>query len=607
MSEKYLVTGNEVVSLPTIRESDGSLEGISFLHMGCKGMLEMCGDTNMPFLRPFVEVNGERITITNLNWKRVHYWIPTFEANMNNVILKGTLLAPLKERGFCYRIEVKNIGEKKQNIRFGLEGRWTHTLHSINESKLIDSKKNVYESGWNHSVVFDLRVGYSLFAFAPIYTEDPETSDTKYSYYTNPDGSVDYTFYQETLLGQNMTAQENFWFGLGFEEVAAATSAKEMLRQGFDAEYDKTCRWLSERERHTDDSKLDELLNMNMFFSFFFGSGVTLDTEEFVLVTSRSPRYYVSAAYWDRDSLLWSFPSILMVDAEYAKEMLYYVFTKQIKNIGIHSRYIDGTVLEPGFELDELCAPILALYQYVIKTKDNAFLTNVNIIAGVERILSILATKKHHSVDLYETMLQPTDDMHVYKYITYDNVMVWRMLINLSELYSSIWEQDRIIKVKATAEAVKDAISLHCIKEKEGRPMYAWSVDLAGKWDVYDEPPGSIMLFPYYEFCSFDKNIWRNTVEFIRRKDYPYSFAEYPIAEIGCPHAPHPWILSIANSLLSGNEQSAKIHLLRCKMDNGIACESVDEHTGESRTGEAFATCAGFLAYAIYYAFGKEK
>ena len=42
-------------------------------------------------------------------------------------------------------------------------------------------------------------------------------------------------------------------------------------------------------------------------------------------------------------------------------------------------------------------------------------------------------------------------------------------------------------------------------------------------------------------------------------------------------------------------------------MDNGIACESVNEYTGESATGEAFATCAGFLAYAINHAFAGRK
>ncbi len=34
-------------------------------------------------------------------------------------------------------------------------------------------------------------------------------------------------------------------------------------------------------------------------------------------------------------------------------------------------------------------------------------------------------------------------------------------------------------------------------------------------------------------------------------------------------------------------------------MDNGIACESIDENTGESTTGEAFATCAGYLSFAL--------
>lgn len=620
MAEKYLVTGNEAISLPTIRESDGSLLGISFLHMGSKGMLEMCGDEEKPLLRPFIEIDGNKQPLSNLTWKRTYYWIPTFKAVTEGLNIKGTILAPLEERGFCYRLEVENQTSIPKKVRFGLEGCWSQTLHSINESKIIENKKHAYDSGWNHSVVFDVRNGISMFAFAPIYTEQPEQSDTNYRYTTEADGSVTYEFFQDITVEEGKRAEENFWFGIGFEEVAAATSAKEMLRQGYEAEYKKTCDWLAERVRFTDDPKLDELMNMNMFFSFFFGSGITIDTEDFVLVTSRSPRYYVSAAYWDRDSLLWSFPAILMVDRQYAKEMLLYVFTKQIRNIGIHSRYIDGTVLEPGFELDELCAPVIALHGYVTKTGDYAILSNPNIVAGIERILAILASKKHPNIELYETMLQPTDDMHVYRYITYDNVLVWKILSDLAGLYDGIWEKDKISEMLEKAQAVREAIKTHCIKEFEEKSIYAWSVDLTGKWDIYDEPPGSIMLFPHYKFCSlsdeeyFDNvysdtayltKVWENTVNIIRRSDYQYSFADCPIAEIGCPHAPHPWVLSIGNSLLSGFKETARKHLLQCEMDNGIACESVDEYTGESRTGDAFATCAGFLAYAIYEAFGK--
>ena len=126
------------------------------------------------------------------------------------------------------------------------------------------------------------------------------------------------------------------------------------------------------------------------------------------MVTSRSPRYYVSAAYWDRDSLLWSFPAILQADTALAKKMLLYVFGRQRRNIGVHSRFIDGTVLEPGFELDELMAPVLALERYVTATGDSNLLKRPEILAGVEEILEKLAEKRHSSISLYETFLQPT-------------------------------------------------------------------------------------------------------------------------------------------------------------------------------------------------------
>lgn len=89
------------------------------------------------------------------------------------------------------------------------------------------------------------------------------------------------------------------------------------------------------------------------------------------------------------------------------------------------------------------------------------------------------------------------------------------------------------------------------------------------------------------------------TVAMVRSPEYKYSFANSPINEIGCPHAPHPWILSLANSLLCGRVEHCRAILEKISMDNGIACESVDEVTGYCTTGEAFATCAGFLCHSI--------
>ena len=600
MEERYIPTGNEFLSLPRIRERDASVEDFTFLHMGCKGLIDVCGSGHKPFLMPVIAVDGKHIPISDIKWERKSYWIPSFEATAGSLSVEGIILTPVNERGFIYRLVLKNETSRLQKTTMGFSGCWKDTYHAINESKEIKAEKHAYESGWNYSIVFDMRIGTSLFAFAPIFEDS-----VKHCFCRTEEDSIEFSFFKTLELQPGSSERFDLYFGIGYEEVAAATSAKHMLRVGFENEYANTVRWLDDRIRYLENSKLEKVMNTNMFFNFFFASGITLDTEEFVLVTSRSPRYYVSAAYWDRDSLLWSFPSILLVDKDYARQMLEYVFTKQIKNVGIHSRYIDGTVLEPGFELDELCAPIIALYNYIFKSGDKKMATEPYVIHGVKHILEVLSGKKHPQVHLYETMLQPTDDMHVYKYITYDNVLVWRALRNIAEIYDGIWGEDTIKHLLEEADLIKDAIYRECVKTVDNNDAFAWSVDLEGNFDIYDEPPGSLLLLPFYGFCDSRDVVYQNTVKIIRRPEYPYSFADCPIAEIGCPHAPHPWILSIANSLLSGYRDKAAEHLMKCEMDNGIACESVDEYTGESVTGNAFATCAGFLAYSIYESFNS--
>lgn len=612
MKDARIPTGNERLSIPGVSESDGSIFDITFLHMGVKGLIDIRGTLDQPLMKPLLVMANETCPITVQSWERLNYWIPQFHAHSGDLKIKGTILTPIGERGFIYRLEFTNEGTETLSFNAGLEGLWHSSWHCINEDKPLDGKAYAYRSGWNEGIVFDFRCGIPLFSFAPMLSRKGVMD------YRETEEGIRYTITAPITLMPGETGSLEVFWGIGFEEVASTTSAKEMLRQGYDYELENTLNWLSKRSLTFDDPLIDQLYHINLFFNFFFASGMTLDTEEMVLVTSRSPRYYVSAAYWDRDSLLWSFPSILLVDRDHARLMLDYVFTRQIKNVGIHSRYIDGTVLEPGFELDELCAPILALYNYMRATGDKEYLKEPHIQKGVRLILSRLMEKKHPRVDLFETFLQPTDDMHVYRYLTYNNVLVWRALLNLAELFEGIWPADELNGFVRLAQAVRTAIYEHCVKEVEvgaantsgstpgqTRRIFAWSVDLEGHYDVYDEPPGSLQLLPFYGFVDDADEIFNNTVSVIRSPDYPYSFANSPIPEIGCPHAPHPWILSLANSLLLGRISKSLEILKRLKMDNLVACESVDENTGECATGAAFATCAGFLAFALYKAFYK--
>lgn len=585
--ERYLPTGNEMISLPKINEKTAGIEDFTYLSMHHKGMIEVRGSDTTPLMQPFVLINGQNVSLSELRWDREHYWIPALRAKAGNHSFSMTVLTPIGERGFAVKLSL--TAAEPGELTWGLRGRWDSSWHCVNEDKKLDGAVCCYESSWNDSVIFDFRCGTPMFAFAPMCDKETRAD------YAVENGSVTYQLSRAESIADGQTLEMVFYWGLGYEEVAAATSAKEMLRRGWDWEYRRTAVWLSNRARQMPTPKLTEVYNTNLFFCIFYSTGVTLDTEELVCATSRGTRYYVSAAYWDRDVLLWAFPAILDADQELAETILHYIFGRQRRNLGVHSRYIDGTVLEPGFELDELMAPIIALERYVEQTGDQEILEDAHVQKGIRQILKTLESMRHPEIPLYETFLQPTDDEIVHPYLTYNNVLVWRSLNALAKLYPR-----KYASLASAAEEVKAAVYTHCVfHDANGKPYFGWSVDLKGQHNVYDEPPGSLQLLPYYGFCEAGSEIWRNTVEIIRSPAYAYSFADYPIAEIGCAHAPYPWILSLCNSLLCGHADQAFRELEMLEMDNGIACESVDPVTGVCTTGAAFATCAGFLCHSM--------
>lgn len=588
--ERYLPTGSEQVSLPRVNEINAGVEDLTFLHMASRGLIDLRGGQLEPLMRPFVAQQGVEAELGGFEWSRLGYWYPRFAARAGALGLEGVILTPVGERGFGYRLRLTNNGAETVETAFGLRGQTGSAWHCVNVDKPIEGALNCYVSGWSGLPVFEQMCGVPLFALAPICEGECRAE-------FEPAGEGWLWRLERTVrLAPGESAEFTAWWGLGLEEVSAVTSARELQRRGWDWELRRSLAWLAQRSLDLGDEALTRLYNTNLFFCIFFSTGRTLDTEELVLVTSRSPRYYVSAAYWDRDSLLWSFPAVLDADAALAREMLGYVFGRQRRNIGVHSRFIDGTVLEPGFELDELMAPVLALERYVDATGDRSVLADPDVLRGIDGILKKLDAERAEDCELYETFLQPTDDERVYPYITYDIVLVWRALRALGRLFERPELTER-------AERVRRAIYDNCIFDG----AFAWSVDLAGGHDVYDEPPGSLLLLPYYGFCAWDDPVYLKTAEMIRSPDYTYSFAGCEIAEIGCPHAPHPWLLSIGNSLLCGRSGEALEHLRRTRLDNGIACESVDEHTGECTTGEAFATCAGFICHALRRAIGGER
>ena len=138
---------------------------------------------------------------------------------------------------------------------------------------------------------------------------------------------------QTKTLAPGESVESIFVLSAGIEEFSAAHNARALREQidrnGAEAMIEQTAAWLSKRTRTTGQADLDLLMNRNFLFTELYAWGRTIDTEQFVGVTSRSPRYYVSAAYWDRDAMLWSFPALLDIDPPMARDALEYALTTQ--------------------------------------------------------------------------------------------------------------------------------------------------------------------------------------------------------------------------------------------------------------------------------------
>jgi hypothetical protein len=357
--------------------------------------------------------------------------------------------------------------------------------------------------------------------------------------------------------GRSWEAEGPVFVAVGREGDGAGCAAVDLARRG--------ARALGAAEREEEarlraasglgEGELAEIAFRNLLFCHRFAAGRAIDTGQWCLVTSRSPRYYVAAAHWSRDSLLWALPGIRAIDPERARLWVEVALRRYGRHPGEHALYLDGEVLYPGFELDQAAALALAARSAGLAGPD-------------------LREHRDPRTGLYRTFLLPSDDPAQMPFVTYDNVLVWA----------------------ATGDAaLAESIRRHCIVPGPFGPQLAWAVDGAGGHLLYDEPPGSLELLAHYGFCRPDDPVYRNTVAWIHSEHNPDHIPDSPFGDVGCPHAPYPWVLSIANGLLAGRG----LPVAWPEMDGGLACESVDPATGRAKTGPGFATAAGFLGYAL--------
>ncbi len=623
-------TGNLWFVLPRITAPPGGIDRAAFLMMRHRGLIELSSATTTPFLTGEVRINGFP-ALNNAAAGLIADWIPCYRTRTSEYEVTLTWLTPHDERGWLGRIVVRNGSTRPLPVEFAFTMNWGRTHVATYDREPLHGSFRLMPNGWGGGVglgwaldrtEFGMGIGCSPGGTMYLTLLQPDTATIVWS--GNPAAGEPREFARE--LTAVLTCRRDLHVASGETETfdvfvsfapdtkAACLDARYLREQGFPKLLDATTRRLAALNALLPpalaaDAQLGPLVRRNRLFCYFYSLGRTLDTEEICPLTSRSSDYYVSAAYWDRDSLLWSFPTILDMDRELAASMLVTAFGRQGRNIGIHSRFIDGAMYEPGFELDELCAPLLALERYLRTTGDWNILGRLELDAATRRIEQVLAERRHPTIALYSTDYLPTDDRAEQPYCIYDNVLVW-VLCGVFERIANHRKDAETARTWAERRrAVATAIRAHGIVRAGRRDpvsdaaaeMYAWAVDLEGRHQLYDEPPGSLALLATLGFVDNDDPVFRATCDWIYSTANPFY---YPAAdEIGCRHEPHPWVLAIANSLMLPQRRSAALALLRrVQMDDGLACEAVYEDTGIVASGRHFATCAGFLSHALVVA-----
>lgn len=595
---EWIPTGNLRVSVPAISRRDAGIYRVGVLRADTNCLLDLVGDEpgRRPLLVPLLEQAGRRLELKELRWSRQEYWLPHFTARLSpHLHVQGTIFAAAEENGLVYELEISNDQAKAVEISVGVEGVWAGLETVVFSSRPAACVAPLWQDPWTGSLVGEASNGLPLLAWALQSSVGGEW---------RINGNA-YRWQQDRRIPPGSSLRLAFYMAVNLERDGARTSALHLRRVGADHWLAQTTAWLKAHRRPCADAGAERLLNENLFFNYFYSQGICLDSEQEVLVTSRSNQYYVCAAFWARDAFLWSLPALTLVDAAQARQVLLAGLSRYRQHGAEHALYLNGRPLYPGFELDEACAPLIGIASYAHLSGDATIYVEAAALAAVAQWERDLEGHFDAELGLYDTFLTPQDDPTAFPFLTYDNVLVWKACLVAAKILrrESSRQSERYV---AQAAALQQSILERCVQMGSQGRQFVGAVDRHGQPQWVDFPGGSLTLLPSYGFCSPQQPEYCNTLKWIYSEANPYYYHDCRFPGVGSVHFPAPSSFDLANRLICG-EPAALQEALQAQMDQGLACESFDPTSGRVLTGAAFATGAGFFAQGIDHYFSASR
>ncbi len=596
-------TGSQWVALPDIEVADGTVPSLTVLHDRAGGLVELRG---APLVGVDVQIDGREVPAGAWTLEVASGLLPIWHAEVAGCRLQLTIACPPEQRGVVIEVVAeRRKGAGAADVELVVAGSLTQAALHVFSSRPLAGPHRWRFDPWSRALVWEVGAGLPVVGLAVRAADghEPQVTSSEAGEVAGTGLGTSWAHRRRAELGGGDATSLVVYLGVGREADSASLATVDLARRGAAASIAATRAWFDARrgpDLGPGRAPLQAVRDRNRLFCLTFAAGRAIDTDGLVLVTSRSPRYYVSGAHWTRDSLLWAFPAVLAVDPAEAARWVEAALARYAHRPGDHALSITGGSLYPGFELDQVCAFHLALDALLSIDPEavQRLLADPAVAAGLARVDAALDGAHDEASGLYATFLLSSDDPAPLPFVTASNALAVAALRARGRLRAHLGGEGDGHGARATAEDLLAAIERHLVVDGPFGPMFAGAGDGRGRHVLFDEPPGSLELLAHRGVVAADDPRFLATVAWIGSEHNPHGPGSGRFATPTCPHAEHPWLLAIGNALLRGEDRWLEL-LPEAPMDHGLACETIDADTGAPRTGLGFATCAGWLAHAI--------
>jgi hypothetical protein len=608
------LTGNHYLCFPEIARADASVRSASVLSAELGGIVAWEGD-------PLLHVSIARAGVApqpmhDLRWERFERWIPHAEFDLDrDTQVDLTICAPggyepLARGGFLL-CTIHNRGRSSVELDLVLDIRVRTTSLHIATPRALDSTHRLTRAVMHRGIAFESGAPAPNAALG-FLAEDP---DATYAHVA-PDGSVsavdadvvhpsgDGIHARITMrldVRPGKAARRAFYIGVGRDRDSAVGHAAHLQRVGVAPLIQEARLELAQITRRIGDVEMSELLNRNLLFNHYFALARAFDDDRLYAVSSRSPKHIPGAAVNEREMLFWTLPAITLTDPLLARELLRDAFELYSAQPGMQWRYLDGGVIEPGFNIEQVLLYPLALDRYVREAKDESLLDDPLVQDVLREIDGGLDTRLHPELLMCDTEVLPDGERADYPYPTLGNVMLYAYARALPR----VWRPDEGEPPAGFAdggEEVSTAIWQRCMASVNGAQVFVSTTDLDRASAVYDDPLMSLSLLPFFGFCDIGDPTYRDTMDLLRSKTFPFWRDGVAPGLASRLHPDEPSLAALCADLLGARREAALETVRALQLDDGLASDRYDHRTGRTAGSPHAAALAGFFAWSLLHA-----